>query len=113
MRSKLVVPALLAVLAALPAAAPAMAQTRTEILSLGRRTAETWCANCHLIGPQAGGPAGDAAPPFHAVAAMPSTTELSLRAFLRTPHARMPDYQLSNAELEGVIACILSLRAAR
>jgi hypothetical protein len=35
---------------------------------------------------------------------------MSLRAFLRTPHDRMPDWQLSQPELDGVIAHILSLR---
>jgi len=81
-----------------------------ERLDHGRRVAETWCANCHLIGPDARGPAADAAPPFHAVARLPSTTEMSLRAFLQTPHSRMPDYRLSAAELDGVVTWILDLR---
>ena len=63
-----------------------------------------------LISGGARGPAGDAAPPFPAIARMPSTTEMSLRAFLQTPHARMPDYRLSTPELDGVVAYILSLR---
>ena len=41
---------------------------------------------------------------------MPSTTEMALRVFLQTPHARMPDYRLSTAELDGVVAYILSLK---
>ena len=41
---------------------------------------------------------------------MPSTTEMSLRAFLQTPHARMPDYRLSTQELDGVVAWILALK---
>ena len=101
--------AVLPLLAAMPATAqngPAQA----ELVAQGRRVAETWCANCHLVGgPEARGPAGDAAPPFPAIARMPSTTEMALRAFLQTPHARMPDYRLSGAELDGVVAYILSL----
>jgi mono/diheme cytochrome c family protein len=81
-----------------------------ERLDQGRRVAETWCANCHVVGPGARGPAGDAAPPFAAVARMPSTTEMSLRAFLQTPHSRMPDYRLTQAELDGVVAWILALK---
>jgi mono/diheme cytochrome c family protein len=79
-----------------------------ERLSEGRRIAETWCANCHLVGPAAPGPATDAAPPFHAIAAMPSTTAMSLRVFLSTPHSRMPDYRLTNDQIDAVSDWILS-----
>ena len=41
---------------------------------------------------------------------MPSTTGMSLRAFLLTPHARMPDIQMSGKQIDGVVAYILSLR---
>ena len=41
---------------------------------------------------------------------LPSTTEMALRVFLQTPHARMPDYRLSQSELDGVVAYILSLK---
>jgi mono/diheme cytochrome c family protein len=82
-----------------------------ERLAEGRRIAETWCANCHLVGAGPQGPAGDAAPPFHAIAAMPSTTAMSLRVFLSTPHGRMPDYRLSNAQIDAVSDWILSQRA--
>ncbi len=90
--------------------AAAQGAIRQERLDLGRRVAETWCSNCHLVGPGARGPAGDAAPPFQAIARMPSTTEMSLRVFLQTPHAQMPDYRLSAAELDGVTAWILALK---
>lgn len=90
--------------------APGQDPVHTERLEHGRRVAETWCANCHVIGPGARGPAGDAAPPFDAVARMPSTTKMSLRAFLQTPHARMPDYRLTREELDGVVTWILALR---
>lgn len=109
MRSAL--PVLLALLGALPAPAGAEGPLpRTERLARGRQVAEQWCANCHVTGPAQRSAPGDAAPPFAAIAAMPATTELSLRAFLQTPHARMPDYQLSQTELDGVIAWILAQR---
>ena len=106
MRRMLVLAALL-----LPAErAVAQGAVRQEHLEMGRHVAETWCANCHLVGPGARGPAGDAAPPFQAIARMPSTTEMSLRAFLQTPHSGMPDYRLSQQELDGVVAYILALK---
>jgi mono/diheme cytochrome c family protein len=76
----------------------------------GRRLAEAWCSGCHVIGPGASGPASDAVPTFPAVARMPSTTGMSLRAFLLTPHARMPDIQMSREQIDDVVAYILGLR---
>jgi hypothetical protein len=63
-----------------------------------------------VVGPGASGLVSDAVPAFPAVARMPSTTALSLRVFLQTPHARMPNLHLSRDETDDVIAYILSLR---
>ena len=54
--------------------------------------------------------ASDAVPTFPAVARMPSTTGMSLHAFLLTPHARMPDIQMSRGQIDDITAYILSLR---
>ena len=32
---------------------------------------------------------------------MPSTTLMSLQAFLQTPHARMPNFQLTRQQIDG------------
>jgi mono/diheme cytochrome c family protein len=97
---------------AAPAALAQQGQSavQQERLSYGRVVAESWCANCHVVGPAQRQAPGDAAPPFAAVARMPSTTEMSLRVFLQSPHARMPDYRLSQSELDSVVTYILSLR---
>ncbi|MEN0075711.1 MAG: c-type cytochrome [Paracraurococcus sp.] len=107
MRRSLIL-AFCALLAALPAAAQDAAQQAR--LAEGRKVAELWCANCHLIAPDARGPAGDAAPPFQVIARMPETSDATLRAFLRMPHANMPDHRLSRAQLDGITAWILALR---
>ncbi|MBB5690169.1 cytochrome c [Roseomonas alkaliterrae] len=101
-------PAALAILAA--TALPAAAQTEPGDPLAGRRLAETWCANCHQLAPGMRGPASDAAAPLQAIAQMPSTTSMSLRVFLQTPHANMPDYRLTREQLDDVVAYILSLR---
>jgi hypothetical protein len=49
------------------------------------------------------------APPFQLVARQPSTTELALRVFLRTSHAGMPNILLSEAEIDDIVAYIVSL----
>jgi mono/diheme cytochrome c family protein len=95
-----------------PGAASAQSAAQAELAARGREIAERWCANCHVVSRAGVGPAADAAPPFVAVARMPSTTEMSLRVYLRTPHDRMPDYQLTQDELDGLVAYILSLREA-
>lgn len=79
-------------------------------LADGKTLAEKWCSHCHLTGPGQKR-AGDAAPTFTSIARMPSTTEMSLKAFLQTPHVRMPDYQLTRAEIDDLTAYILSLRS--
>ncbi len=76
----------------------------------GRSLASTWCSNCHVTDPGTSGPATDAVPTFSHVARMPFTTATSLRVFLQTPHARMPNLQLSRTETDDLIAYILSLR---
>jgi mono/diheme cytochrome c family protein len=52
----------------------------------------------------------DAVPTFAAIAAMKSTTAMSLTAFLSTSHTPMPDYSLSRDDIANVSAYILSLR---
>jgi hypothetical protein len=41
---------------------------------------------------------------------MKSTTEMSLAAFLKTPHGGLPDSTLSRTEIQDVTGYILSLR---
>lgn len=89
-------------------ATPALAQGDA---SEGQRIAASWCANCHRVAPNGPGPATDAAPAFAAIAAMPSTTEMALRAFLQTSHRNMPNFQLSTEQTDNLVAYILSLRA--
>ena len=49
--------------------------------------------------------------PYRGSAADKSVTVLSLRAFLQTPHARMPDLHLTREEVDDLASYILSLRA--
>lgn len=76
----------------------------------GEALARSWCGNCHDVNRAPRPPATDAVPSFAAIAAMPSTTSMSLRVFLQTPHAAMPDYHLERHEVDNLVAYILSLR---
>ena len=77
----------------------------------GEMIAKTWCAGCHVVNGDAPSMGRmDAVPSFSAIAQMSSTTNASLRVFLSTPHANMPDYSLTQKEMTDVSAYILSLR---
>ena len=75
----------------------------------GAGLAREVCAECHLV---AKGQLLDPAvgPSLFEVAAHPATTELSLRAFLQTPHPTMPNLMLTPDETDDVIAYLLSLK---
>jgi len=78
--------------------------------SEGHRLAQGWCVNCHVVDPGSRSGTSNGAPTFVAIAHMNSTTPLSLRVFLQTPHQRMPDFHLSREEIDDVISYIFSLR---
>lgn len=99
----------MALMAVLAMAGSAAAQSEGDS-DAGRRIAENWCRNCHVVGNTGPGSANDAAPTFSSIARMPSTTAMSLRAFLLTPHVNMPDFQFARGEMDDVIAYLLSLR---
>lgn len=89
-------------------AQPADAPTGGDVV-VGHALAAHWCAGCHQV-EASPGHARDVPPSFVAVAAMTSTTESSLRAFLQTPHANMPDLKLSQTQIDDLVAYILSLK---
>ena len=86
---------------------PAAAQDLPGDPAAGASLAREVCAECHvvaedqLIDPGAG-------PSFFEVVEHPGTTELSLRAFLQTPHATMPNLMLTPEETDDIIAYLLA-----
>lgn len=77
--------------------------------SAGRRLSESWCTECHAIGPKTIGK-GEMAPAFTAIANHPSTTALSLKVFFQSNHRAMPNFVLGQRETEDIVAYILSLK---
>lgn len=90
-------------------ASPALAQEPPGDADKGHVLAKTWCSGCHLVEANET-TARDVVPSLAAVAAMKSTTVLSLQAFLQTPHDHMPDWRLTRKEIDDVVAYIMSLR---
>jgi mono/diheme cytochrome c family protein len=90
------------------AAAPALAASADP--TTGAQIAKTECASCHAIGRDAEAKSPDPkAPRFLDVAKMTSTTELSLKVFLRSSHRNMPNFILSPEEMDSVASYILGL----
>jgi mono/diheme cytochrome c family protein len=89
-------------------AAPAMAASADP--TTGEQIAKTECASCHAIGSSAEAKSPDPkAPRFVDVAKMPSTTELSLKVFLRSSHRNMPNFILAREEIDSIASYILGL----
>jgi mono/diheme cytochrome c family protein len=75
----------------------------------GRALAQQWCAKCHSIAPGTQSPE-PGIPSFMRMAADPENTAEALRQFITLPHFEMPPQTLTRAEIDDVIAYILSLR---
>jgi mono/diheme cytochrome c family protein len=76
----------------------------------GRKLAQTWCVNCHIVDASQRSGSSTGAPSFPAIAAMKTTTFMGLQAFLQTPHDRMPDLHLSRDEIDDIAAFVVSLK---
>jgi mono/diheme cytochrome c family protein len=93
--------ALLALFAGLTA--PALAADAKH----GEKLARRWCAACHIVADDQKQGA-DNVPTFAAIAKMPGLNASRLSRFLRDPHPKMPDMQLSTKEAGDLAAYIVS-----
>jgi mono/diheme cytochrome c family protein len=91
-------------------AAGAAAQQLPGDPAAGLDYARAICAGCHDVEREWDELAAFYGPPFVDIAAMPSTTEMSLKVFLRTPHENMPNLILSDEDRDNVVSYILSLK---
>jgi mono/diheme cytochrome c family protein len=79
---------------------------------LGRQTALTLCATCHLVANEQTSPPMDGVHTFEELARDRRVTESRLRGFLNRPYPPMPDPELSRQEIENLLSFILDRRAA-
>lgn len=76
----------------------------------GRRIAERWCAECHVVAPRQRR-ASDAVPTFAQIAGSGRFSEATLATFLANPHhSRMPNLGLTRSEIADLVAYIKRLR---
>jgi mono/diheme cytochrome c family protein len=77
----------------------------------GADLARSVCAQCHLVSEDQMIDPG-IGPSLLEVAEHPATTEMSLRAFLQTPHPTMPNLRLTPDETDDIIAYLLAQKGA-
>ena len=75
----------------------------------GHRLAGAWCTECHAV-EATPTPKANAAPDFAEIANRPSTTELSLKVFLRTNHPSMPNIVIAPEQADDLVNYILGLK---
>lgn len=80
-----------------------------DSVSAGRRLAEAWCKECHALDISSAGALGRA-PDFVGIANRTSTTELSLKVFLRSNHRGMPNLIIAPGQANDLTRFILSLK---
>ena len=76
----------------------------------GRLLARQVCAECHAVGRNQFRSRNALAPSFTAIATTPGMTAMALNAFLHTSHQAMPNLILSDDQMKGITAYILSLK---
>lgn len=105
-------------IACLPLALGALAQDaraqapRQPDARQGAGLARDWCANCHVVGLEAGGRGTDAVPSFVNIARDPRKGPDYVRRVLANPHPPMPQMPLSRAAVEDLVAYFRTLVAA-
>jgi cytochrome c len=80
-----------------------------DSVSAGRRLAEAWCRDCHAFEMSDAGRVSRA-PDFVRIANRTSTTELSLKVFLRSNHRSMPNLIIAPEQADDLAQFILSLK---
>ncbi len=85
----------------------AVASASAADVDKGEKLARRWCAACHIVAnDQKHG--ADNAPTFAAIGRIPGLDADRIALFLRDPHPKMPDMQLSRPETEDLAAYIAS-----
>ena len=73
----------------------------------GHRLAQRWCSSCHAA--EDATSATDAAPSLASIALDRADETGWLRSWLVATHPRMPNFDLSNAEIEDLVAYLARL----
>ena len=76
----------------------------------GERLAHRWCEACHVVSQTRAGSGTDQAPPFATIAKRPNFDAALVALFLLSPHPKMPDMNLTRAEVADLASYIATLK---
>ena len=79
----------------------------------GQVFARNFCSECHYVEKDWVDLSQSYAPPFADIADNRQWTDIALRVWLRSPHVEMPNFILSQTEIDNVVAYIGYLRERR
>jgi mono/diheme cytochrome c family protein len=71
----------------------------------GKIIAQRWCAECHVVTPDQTRAKADV-PTFGEIAVRREKAAVPIEQFLMNPHPKMPDMQLTRAEVADIVAYI-------
>lgn len=78
----------------------------------GRRLANDFCGECHVVSPDQENSGKWPAPNLVERMRDPAVTEMALRSYLVTSHPLMPNVRLSQEQTDDVVAYLLTLKGA-
>ena len=78
----------------------------------GAVLAQSVCAQCHGVKAGQLRSSDPMAPSFSSVAKAPGMTDTALRVWLQSSHPSMPNFVLTNKEINNIVAYILSLKSS-
>lgn len=79
----------------------------------GYAFAQQLCAQCHHVEADWVDLSESYAPPFVDIADNTQLSDMAIRVFLQTPHKEMPNFVLTQQQIDDVIAYIATLRQPR
>ena len=91
-------------------ASPAFGQSMLGDSVAGHQLAREVCSECHNVEKGEQRRMISKILAFQEIASDPSTTEISLRVVLQSPHIKMPNFMLTPDETDGIVAYILGLK---
>lgn len=100
---------LIAGLATMSTAIGICAAAEADDIESGRQLARQICGDCHAVRRDEISSPNRNAPSFEDIAATQGLTPVALRVALQSSHREMPNIILTDAELDQVVAYILSL----
>jgi mono/diheme cytochrome c family protein len=92
------------------AAAPGVQSQEVGNAEVGLKTAQTACAECHLVVKAQGRSNNPDAPTFEAIAKTPGLTRAALAAAFQTSHRSMPNFIINPDDAQNIMTYILSLK---